>query len=188
MMVTLLWPGAIAKVATHGIVYAHLILDGQDHGVHGKLRSLDDHLPLPGITIGDIGMKFGNGAYNATDNGFIRFDHAKKHGHRYVTRIRHDTDMRTRDYCEKTQPSRLFPLLASAFRVVAEWLKASTRNSSRDLLSTLPEAHACTAGLKSLTTSVTAVAKFFMKAVAWLGSGKQPPGMVAYIGRAEHLM
>lgn len=46
---------------------------------------------------------------------------------------------------------------ACAFRVVAEWLKASTRNSSRDLLSTLPEAHACPAGLKSLTTSVTAV-------------------------------
>ena len=42
-----------------------------------QLRSLDDHLSLPGITIGDIGMKFGNGAYNATDNGFVRFDHVR---------------------------------------------------------------------------------------------------------------
>lgn len=40
-----------------------------------QLRSLDDHSPLPGITIGDIGMKFGNGAYNSMDNGFLMFDH-----------------------------------------------------------------------------------------------------------------
>ena len=38
-------------------------------------RSLDDHLPLPGITVGDIGMKFGNGAYNSMDNGVLRFDY-----------------------------------------------------------------------------------------------------------------
>ena len=29
------WPGGLGKVSTHAIVYAHLILDGQDHGVHG---------------------------------------------------------------------------------------------------------------------------------------------------------
>lgn len=40
-----------------------------------QLRSLDDHSPLPGITVGDIGMKFGNGAYNSMDNGFLMFDH-----------------------------------------------------------------------------------------------------------------
>jgi len=38
---------------------------------------LDDHLPLPGITVGDIGMKFGNGAYNSMDNGVLRFDHVR---------------------------------------------------------------------------------------------------------------
>ncbi len=42
-----------------------------------QLRSLDDHLPLPGITIGDIGMKFGNGAYNSMDNGVLKFDHVR---------------------------------------------------------------------------------------------------------------
>lgn len=42
-----------------------------------QLRSLDDHLPLPGITVGDIGMKFGNGAYNSMDNGVLRFDHVR---------------------------------------------------------------------------------------------------------------
>jgi len=42
-----------------------------------QLRSLDDHLPLPGITVGDIGMKFGNGAYNTMDNGVLRFEHVR---------------------------------------------------------------------------------------------------------------
>lgn len=42
-----------------------------------QLRSLDDHLPLPGITIGDIGVKFGNGAYNTMDNGVLRFEHVR---------------------------------------------------------------------------------------------------------------
>lgn len=63
----------------------------------------------------------------------------------------------------KTQQARLFPLLASAyaFRFVGEWLKwlytdVMKRLQANDF-STLPEAHACTAGLKSLTTSATAV-------------------------------
>ncbi|CAK9173271.1 unnamed protein product [Ilex paraguariensis] len=74
------WPGGLGKVSTHAVVYARLILDGEDHGIHGflvQLRSLDDHSPLPGITIGDIGMKFGNGAYNTMDNGVLRFDHLR---------------------------------------------------------------------------------------------------------------
>ena len=66
----------------------------------------------------------------------------------------------------KTQQSRLFPLLASAyaFRFVGEWLKWLYLDVSERLVasefSTLAEAHACTAGLKSLTTSITAVSQF----------------------------
>lgn len=63
----------------------------------------------------------------------------------------------------KTQQSRLFPLLASAyaFRFVGDWLKWLYTDVTQKLqandFSTLAEAHACTAGLKSLTTSATAV-------------------------------
>jgi hypothetical protein len=63
----------------------------------------------------------------------------------------------------KTQQSRLFPLLASAYayRFVGEWLKWLYTDVTQKLeakdFSTLPEAHACTAGLKSVTTSATAV-------------------------------
>lgn len=42
-----------------------------------QLRSLEDHLPLPGITVGDVGTKFGNGAYNTMDNGVLRFNHVR---------------------------------------------------------------------------------------------------------------
>ena len=50
---------------------------------------------------------------------------------------------------------------AYAFRFVGEWLKwlytdVTQRLQANDF-STLPEAHSCTAGLKSLTTSATAV-------------------------------
>lgn len=290
------WPGGLGKVSTHAVVYARLITDGQEHGVHGfivQLRSLDDHLPLPGITVGDIGMKFGNGAYNTMDNGVLRFDHVRIPRDQMLMRVLQVTregkvvqsnvprqliygtmvfvrqtivydasralskavcvatrysavrrqfgsqngrETQVIDY--KTQQSRLFPLLASAyaFRVVGDWLKWLYRDVTERLaandFSTLPEAHACTAGLKSLTTSVTAdaieecrklcgghgylcssglpelfavyvpactyegdnvvlllqVARFLMKTVAQLGSGKQLPGTIAYMGKAEHLM
>ncbi|CAA0825413.1 Peroxisomal acyl-coenzyme A oxidase 1 [Striga hermonthica] len=302
------WPGGLGKISTHAVVYARLILDGKDHGVHGfivQLRSLEDHSSLQGITVGDIGMKFGNGAYNTMDNGVLRFDHVRiprnqmlmrhifisdaillvsqvtregkykqsdvprqlVYGTMVYVRQRIVADascylsravcIATRysavrrqfgsqnggpetqviDY--KTQQSRLFPLLASAyaFRFVGEWLEWLYMDVTRRLkdndFSTLPEAHACTAGLKSLTTSVTAdgieecrklcgghgylcssglpelfavyvpactyegdnvvlqlqvVARFLMKTVSQLGSGKQPVGTIAYMGRIEHLM
>ncbi|KAJ7952540.1 Acyl-coenzyme A oxidase [Quillaja saponaria] len=214
------WPGGLGKVSTHAVVYARLITDGRDHGVHGfivQLRSLDDHLPLPGITVGDIGMKFGNGAYNTMDNGVLRFDHVRIPRNQMLMRVSQVTregkymqsnvprqlvygtmvyvrqtivadasnalsravciatrysavrrqfgsqngiETQVIDY--KTQQARLFPLLASAyaFRFVGEWLKwlymdVTQRLQANDF-STLPEAHACTAGLKSLTTSATA--------------------------------
>ncbi|KAL7165054.1 hypothetical protein ACSBR2_040859 [Camellia fascicularis] len=215
------WPGGLGKVSTHAVVYARLITDGQDHGVHGfivQLRSLEDHSPLPGITVGDIGMKFGNGAYNSMDNGVLRFDHVRIPRDQMLMRVSQVTregkymqsnvprqlvygtmvyvrqtivadascalsravciatrysavrrqfgsqnggpETQVIDY--KTQQSRLFPLLASAyaFRFVGEWLKWLYMDVTQKLqandFSTLPEAHACTAGLKSLTTSATA--------------------------------
>ncbi|KAK1272608.1 Peroxisomal acyl-coenzyme A oxidase 1 [Acorus gramineus] len=247
------WPGGLGKVSTHAVVYARLITNGEDHGVHGfivQLRSLDDHSPLPGITIGDIGTKFGNGAYNTMDNGVLQFDNVRIPRDQMLMRISQVTrdgkymvsnvprqlvygtmvfvrqsivqdasvalsravciavrysavrrqfgsqkgglESQVIDY--KTQQSRLLPLLASAyaFRFVGEWLKwlytdVTQRLQANDF-STLPEAHACTAGLKSLTTSVTAVARFLMKTVSSLASGEPPVGTASYFARAQHLM
>ncbi|KAH7659380.1 Acyl-CoA oxidase protein [Dioscorea alata] len=290
------WPGGLGKASTHAVVFARLITDGRDYGVHGfivQLRSLEDHLPLPGITVGDIGTKFGNGAYNSMDNGVLRFDHVHiprdqmlmglsqvtKEGKylksdvprqlaygtmvyvrqaivsdaslalsratciavRYSAVRRqfgsHDGGPESQVLDYTTQQSRLFPLLASAyaFRFVGDWLNWLYMDVNRRLqaneFSTLPEVHACTAGLKSLTTSVTAdgieecrklcgghgylcssglpelfavyvpactyegdnivlllqVARFLVKTVSQLGSGKQPTGTTAYMGKVEHL-
>ncbi|KAL9246857.1 hypothetical protein vseg_020344 [Gypsophila vaccaria] len=214
------WPGSLAKVATHAIVYARLIVDGHEHGVHGfivQLRSLDDHERLPGITLGDIGMKFGNGGYNAIDNGVLQLSHVRVPRDHMLMRVLQVTregkvvesdvprqiiygtmvfvrqmivndasrflskavciatrysavrrqfgsqnGLETQVIDYKTQQSRLFPLLASAyaFRIVGEWLTwlytdVNERLQAKDF-STLPEVHACTAGLKCVTTSATA--------------------------------
>lgn len=71
------WVGALGKTATHAIVYARLILPDGDYGVHGffiQIRSLEDHKPLPGITVGDIGPKLG---FHGVDNGFMQLNHVK---------------------------------------------------------------------------------------------------------------
>ena len=39
-----------------------------------QVRSLEDHLPLPGIRVGDIGPKFG---YGGVDNGYLAMDHLR---------------------------------------------------------------------------------------------------------------
>ncbi|KAH8548711.1 acyl-CoA dehydrogenase/oxidase C-terminal [Umbelopsis sp. PMI_123] len=69
------WIGGLGKAANHAIVMARLIVNGKDFGPHPfcvQIRSLEDHRPLKGITVGDIGPKFG---FNTVDNGFIMFDH-----------------------------------------------------------------------------------------------------------------
>jgi len=44
---------------------------------HRATAKLGDHSPLPGVTLGDIGGKFGSGAYNSMDNGVLQFDHVR---------------------------------------------------------------------------------------------------------------
>lgn len=71
------WPGTLGLQATHACIYARLIVDGIDHGVKPfivQIRSLETHLPLPGIKVGEIGPKLG---YNFKDNGFLSFDHVR---------------------------------------------------------------------------------------------------------------
>ncbi|GMF12628.1 unnamed protein product [Phytophthora lilii] len=67
------WPGGLGKTANHAIVHARLFLDGKDVGVQAflvQIRSMEDHQPLPGIEVGDIGPKLG---FNAIDNGYCAF-------------------------------------------------------------------------------------------------------------------
>ncbi|XP_043859164.1 peroxisomal acyl-coenzyme A oxidase 2 [Dromiciops gliroides] len=71
------WPGDLGRTATHALVLAQLHCSGRRHGMHGFLvpiRSLRDHSPLPGITVGDIGPKMD---FNQIDNGFLQLDHVR---------------------------------------------------------------------------------------------------------------
>ncbi|KAI9146271.1 acyl-CoA dehydrogenase/oxidase [Paraphysoderma sedebokerense] len=67
------WVGSLGIISTHTIVQAKLIIDGRDYGPHPfivPVRSMEDHKPLPGVIVGDIGPKFG---FNLIDNGFLMF-------------------------------------------------------------------------------------------------------------------
>ena len=67
----------LGKTSTHVILMARLFTKGKDYGMHAfitPIRDLETHKPLPGVTIGDIGPKFG---YNGVDNGFLRFEYVK---------------------------------------------------------------------------------------------------------------
>ncbi|XP_078584955.1 peroxisomal acyl-coenzyme A oxidase 1-like [Branchiostoma floridae x Branchiostoma japonicum] len=71
------WPGGLGKSSNHALVLAQLYTQGQCYGMHPfivQLRSTEDHTPLPGITIGDIGPKFG---FDEVDNGFLMMDHVR---------------------------------------------------------------------------------------------------------------
>ncbi|XP_043934744.1 peroxisomal acyl-coenzyme A oxidase 2 [Protopterus annectens] len=65
------WPGDMGRSATHAVVFAQLYTQGKCHGMHPfivQIRSLEDHSPLPGVMVGDIGPKM---AFEQVDNGYL---------------------------------------------------------------------------------------------------------------------
>eukprot|EP01027_Heterolobosea_sp_BB2_P010894 GEZU01015918.1.p1 GENE.GEZU01015918.1~~GEZU01015918.1.p1 ORF type:complete len:639 (-),score=170.14 GEZU01015918.1:78-1994(-) len=70
------WIGNSAIDAKYGTVFANLIVDGVNHGVHGFIVQLRDDAGnlMKGVRILDVGHKFG---LNGLDNGRIWFDHVR---------------------------------------------------------------------------------------------------------------
>lgn len=65
------WPGGLGKTVNYAVVIAGLYTRGKYHGMQSfvvPVRDLATHMPLKGVTIGDIGPKFG---YDMIDNGFL---------------------------------------------------------------------------------------------------------------------
>lgn len=56
------WIGSLAKTATMAVVFAQLYTGGKKQGVHAFVIQVKDKKtmePLPGVTIGDCGLKIG---------------------------------------------------------------------------------------------------------------------------------
>ncbi|KAI8872029.1 acyl-CoA oxidase [Ramicandelaber brevisporus] len=72
------WIGGLGVACTHAVVMARLVLPGgKDYGPHPfvvRIRDQTTHKWMPGITVGDVGPKFG---FNAVDNGFVLFDRVR---------------------------------------------------------------------------------------------------------------
>lgn len=67
------WPGELSVCATHAVLCAKLIIDGDDYGVQFfviQIRKPQTYEVVEGIEVGDMGTKLG---FNSKDNGFIRF-------------------------------------------------------------------------------------------------------------------
>jgi len=70
------WPGTLGRVATHAAVYAQLIIDGKQYGVHSFMVQIRDenHKTLEGIECGDLGPKLGDGG---NDTGYMRLKNVR---------------------------------------------------------------------------------------------------------------
>ncbi|XP_026319517.1 probable peroxisomal acyl-coenzyme A oxidase 1 [Hyposmocoma kahamanoa] len=69
------WPGGLAHTANHCIVVAQLHTKGEFQGIYPffvQIRDIETHMPLPGISVGEIGPKQG---FQTANNGFLGFDH-----------------------------------------------------------------------------------------------------------------
>ncbi|KAL6073676.1 fatty-acyl coenzyme A oxidase [Balamuthia mandrillaris] len=67
------WIGMAAHTATHCVVFARLIVDDKDCGVHNFVVPLRDRRTgelLAGVTAGDVGVKYGR---QGLDNGWLQF-------------------------------------------------------------------------------------------------------------------
>ena len=73
------WIGTTGVWATHSLVVARLMIDGQDHGNHlflTQIRDLDTQRLMPGVEIYELGPKAFQGMLG-TDNGAMQFHHVR---------------------------------------------------------------------------------------------------------------
>jgi len=70
------WPGDLGVYANYAIVFAKLIVSGNELGVHSFLLRIrdQDHKPMPGIECGDIGPHYG---YITKDNGYLKISNVR---------------------------------------------------------------------------------------------------------------
>lgn len=72
------WIGSAYKISSISIVFAQLIIQNKEHGIHAFIVPIRDKIAdtklKPGVRIGDCGPKIG---LNNIDNGFIHFNNVR---------------------------------------------------------------------------------------------------------------
>uniref|UniRef100_A0A8D0SBS6 Acyl-coenzyme A oxidase n=1 Tax=Sus scrofa TaxID=9823 RepID=A0A8D0SBS6_PIG len=152
------WPGGLGKTSNHAIVLAQLITQGKCYGLHAfivPIREQGTHKPLPGITVGDIGPKFG---YDEMDNGYLKMDNYRiprenmlmkyaqvKPDGTYVKPLSNKLTYGTMVFI------RSF-LVGEAARCLSKACTIAIRYSAVRHQSELRPLHALTAGLKAFTS------------------------------------
>ena len=128
------WPGGLGLTANHAMVFARLLVDGKDHGVHNfivPLRDVATHELLPGVHTGDIGPKIG---YNTMDNGFAAFDRVRipraNMPCRYATLTREGVLERTSGANPRVAYVTMLGIRALLVSSAARWRSASLGGSS----------------------------------------------------------
>ena len=77
MTATKYWPGDLGMFASHAIVFARLLIGGNDHGVQPfmvQIRDTETWKVCSGIKAGDLGPKIG---YPAKNNGWASFENIR---------------------------------------------------------------------------------------------------------------
>lgn len=71
------WPGNLGKSTNFIMVMAQLWTQGKCYGAYAfmvQIRDFNTHEPMSGVTVGDIGAKYGA---NSNDNGFLRLNNVR---------------------------------------------------------------------------------------------------------------
>ncbi|KAJ2450251.1 hypothetical protein EV183_004410 [Coemansia sp. RSA 2336] len=129
------WIGSLGVTATHAMVMAQLIVDGKRLGpnpVVVPIRSTRDHRPLPGVTVGDLGPKFG---FNAMDNGFLLLDRVRVPRinllQRYLTVTREGTVSRPQNVDPKVAYGTMVFVRTQIVRNMSQTLAKATTTAIR---------------------------------------------------------
>ena len=122
------WIGAAGQTATHSAVYARLIINGEDKGVHVfivQIRDMETHNPMRGVSVGDCGAKMGR---DGIDNGWIRFDHVRIPREQMM--MKHSQVSVSGEYTKPPRAELAYGALlggrASMVKDSGDWLKLTT--------------------------------------------------------------
>ena len=113
------WIGSLGKAATHAIIMAQLLVNGQSRGPHPfmiPIRDLNTHETLPNVYIGDVGPKFG---YNTMDTGCLLLNQLKVPHKNMLSRFSH-VDPETGEYRRTGSPAAVYRTMTYVRSVIVE--------------------------------------------------------------------